>query len=48
LLLGWGFTAYFPREGFGGYVFSAVTGKGVPSAAEMTVLERYLASTAGA
>jgi endoglucanase len=48
LLLGWGFITYFPRDGFGGYIFAAVTGKGVPTAAEMSVLERYLASTAGA
>jgi endoglucanase len=48
LLLGWGFITYFPRSGFGGYIFAAVTGKGVPTAAEMAVLERYLASTAGA
>jgi len=48
LLLGWGFNAYFPRESFGGNVFAAITGKGVPTSAEMAVLERYLASTAGA
>ncbi|MES3003934.1 MAG: cellulase family glycosylhydrolase [Pseudomonadota bacterium] len=47
LLLGWGFLSVFPREGFGGSLYAAITGKGVPSAAEMTVLERYLASIAG-
>jgi hypothetical protein len=47
MLLGWGFIGYHPRDGFGGNLYSAITGKGTPSAAEMAVLERYLASTAG-
>jgi hypothetical protein len=47
LLLGWGFLSVYPREGFGGRIYAAITGRGVPTAAEMTVLERYLASTAG-
>jgi endoglucanase len=47
MLLGWGFLSVFPRDGFGGGIYSAITGKGAPSAAEMAVLERYLASTAG-
>jgi hypothetical protein len=48
LLIGWGFVNYYPQESFKGNVFSVVTGKGAPSDAEMAVLERYLASTAGA
>ena len=47
MLLGWGFLSIFPREGFSGNIYSAITGKGVPTAAEMQVLERYLGSTAG-
>lgn len=47
LLLGWGYVGFQPRAGFGGNIYSAITGKGVPTAAEMTVLERYLGSTAG-
>jgi hypothetical protein len=47
LLLGSGFTSYFPRESFGGSLYAAITGRGVPSAAEMQVLERYLGSIAG-
>ena len=47
LLIGWGFVNYYPQEGFKGNVFSVITGKGAPSDAEMTVLERYLANTAG-
>jgi endoglucanase len=47
MLLGWGFLGDYPRESFGGNIFAAITGKGVPSAAEMQVMERYLATTAG-
>jgi hypothetical protein len=47
LLLGSGFISYFPRDSFGGNLYAAITGRGVPSAAEMQVLERYLGSTAG-
>jgi endoglucanase len=47
MLIGWGFLSYYPREGFGGQIFSVITGKGVPSPQELAVLERYLASTAG-
>lgn len=47
MLLGSGFVSHFPGDGFGGYLFSAITGRGTPSAAEMQVLERYLGSTAG-
>jgi endoglucanase len=47
LLIGWGFVNYYPRQNFGGNIFSVVAGKGVPSPEEMAVMERYLASTAG-
>jgi endoglucanase len=48
-LLGWGFLSSYPRESFGGNIYAAITGKGAPSAAEMQVLERYLAAaSAGA
>ncbi|HEY8049160.1 MAG TPA: twin-arginine translocation pathway signal protein, partial [Ramlibacter sp.] len=48
LLLGSGFTSFFPRDGFGGNLYAAITGRGVPSAAELQVLERYLGAIAGA
>ena len=47
LLLGCGFLGDFPRDSFGGNLFSAITGKGVPTAAELQVLERFLGTTAG-
>jgi endoglucanase len=47
LLLGSGFVSHFPTQSFGGFLFSAVTGKGNPSVTEMTILEKYLATTAG-
>lgn len=47
LLLGWGFQGYYPQGGFMGNLYAAITGKGVPSAAEMDVLERYLGALAG-
>ena len=47
MLLGWGFLSNFPREGFGGNIYAAITGRGVPTAAEMQVMERYLGSLAG-
>jgi len=46
MIIGWGFQNYHTVAGFGGHVFSVVTGRGVPSSAELTVLERYLGSTA--
>jgi hypothetical protein len=46
-LIGWGFLNHYPRAGFGGHVFSVVTGRGVPTPEELAVLERYLAGTAG-
>ena len=47
LLIGWGFRNYFPNEGFGGHVYGVITGRGTPGDDEMTLLERYLGSTAG-
>jgi endoglucanase len=47
LLIGMGFTEYFPRESFNGNIYSVITGKGTPTAQELAVMERYLASTAG-
>jgi hypothetical protein len=47
MLIGWGYVNYYPRGGFGGSVYSVITGKGAPTAGELVVLERYLASTAG-
>jgi endoglucanase len=47
MLIGWGFVNYYPRENFGGNVFSVITGKGAPSPEEMAVMEKYLGSTAG-
>ncbi|MDQ3058145.1 MAG: glycoside hydrolase family 5 protein [Pseudomonadota bacterium] len=47
LLLGWGHQSYYPRDGFMGNLYAAITGKGAPSAAEMDVLERYLGAVAG-
>jgi endoglucanase len=44
MLLGSGFSTDYPQEGFGGYLFAAVTGKGTPTTAEMGVLESYLLS----
>ena len=48
MLIGWGFRSYYPQDGFAGNVYAAITGKGVPSSQELTVLERYLTrSTTG-
>ncbi|HUR88278.1 MAG TPA: cellulase family glycosylhydrolase [Ramlibacter sp.] len=47
MMIGWGFQSYYPVQGFGGLMYSVITGKGAPSAAELQVMERYLASTAG-
>ena len=47
MLIGWGFHDHYPRPGFRGHVYSVVSGRGAPSAAELAVLERYLGSTAG-
>jgi endoglucanase len=47
MLLGWGFLSYAPQAGFQGHLYAVITGKGVPAPAEMALLERYLAGTAG-
>lgn len=47
MMIGWGFQGYYPRVGFQGSVYAVITGKGAPTVAEMTVLEKYLATTAG-
>ena len=47
MLIGWGYTNYYPASGFGGHVYAVIAGKGAPTAAELSVLERYLASVAG-
>jgi hypothetical protein len=47
MMIGWGYLGYYPRGGFMGNVYAVVTGKGAPTAAELGVLERYLAMTAG-
>jgi hypothetical protein len=47
MMIGWGFQSYYPVQGFGGLMYSVITGKGAPTSAELQVMERYLASTAG-
>ncbi|HMA08513.1 MAG TPA: twin-arginine translocation pathway signal protein, partial [Ramlibacter sp.] len=47
LLIGTGFTGFFPRSGYNGNIYSVITGKGAPTVQELAVLERYLGSTAG-
>jgi hypothetical protein len=47
MLLGWGFQFYYPRPSFGGNLYGAIVGKGAPTAQELGVLERYLASVSG-
>jgi len=47
MLMGCGYISYYPREGFRGNLYAVIAGKGAPTAAELAVLERYLASTAG-
>jgi hypothetical protein len=47
MLIGMGFTEYYPREPFNGNIYSVVTGQGAPTPQELAVMERYLASTAG-
>ncbi len=48
MLIGWGFLNHYPLQGFGGNVYAVIAGKGAPSGAELSVLERYLSSIAGA
>ena len=42
MLIGWGFRSYYPQEGFTGNIHAVITGKGVPTAKELAILERYL------
>jgi len=47
MLMGCGYVSYYPREGFRGNLYAVIAGKGAPTAAELAVLEQYLAGTAG-
>jgi endoglucanase len=47
MLIGWSYLGYNSRESFNGQVHGVITGRGVPSAAELAVLERYLGAQAG-
>ncbi|HSI53334.1 MAG: glycoside hydrolase family 5 protein [Ramlibacter sp.] len=47
IMLGWGFTNFYPATGFGGFIKAVVTGRGAPTAAELAVMERYVGSLAG-
>jgi endoglucanase len=47
MMIGWGYINYYPRAGFQGSIYAVIAGKGAPTANELTVLERYLASLAG-
>jgi hypothetical protein len=47
MMIGWGLLGYYPRGGFMGNIHAVVAGKGAPTTAELGVLERYLAMTAG-
>ena len=48
MLIGWGYSNFYPRDGFRGHVYGVITGKGAPSADELVVLERYLRALAPA
>lgn len=47
MLIGWGYSNFYPRDGFRGNIYGVITGKGSPTAGELSVLERYLGSLAG-
>ncbi len=47
MLIGWGYLSYYPRDGFRGNIYAVISGKGAPTAEELGVLEKYLASVAG-
>jgi hypothetical protein len=47
MLIGMGFTGFFPRGAFSGNLYAVITGKGAPTLPELALLERYLGSTAG-
>lgn len=44
-LLGWSYSNFFPNGAAVGNHYGSITGKGAPTAAELTVLERYLGNT---
>jgi hypothetical protein len=48
MLIGWGYTNYYPQGSFGGNVYAVITGKGAPTAAELAVMERYLSQAPAA
>jgi endoglucanase len=47
MLMGIGFRNYYPQAGFGGNLYAVITGKGLPTAAELALLEKYLGRLAG-
>ena len=47
MLIGWGFHSHYPQQGFSGSLYAVITGKGVPTEAELAVLETYLGRLAG-
>ncbi|HEY1230831.1 MAG TPA: cellulase family glycosylhydrolase [Ramlibacter sp.] len=47
MLVGWGDPTRGAAATFRGHVYAVATGRGTPTAAELAVLERYLASLAG-
>lgn len=44
MLIGWGFLDHYPRPGFGGQVYRVITGRGIPTPAELLILERGIAA----
>jgi len=44
MLIGWGYINYWLRDGFRGNVYAVIAGKGAPTAAELVILESYLAT----
>jgi endoglucanase len=47
MLLGSGFFGYWPSSSFGGNMYAVIAGKGAPSLSELSIMERYLGTTAG-
>jgi hypothetical protein len=47
MLIGWGYVSFYPRESFAGRIYAVIAGKGAPTTAELGVLERHVAGTAG-
>jgi hypothetical protein len=48
MLIGWGFSHYYPQDSFTGHIHALITAKGAPTAAELAVLEFYLGDKTGA